>query len=1197
MDQGHSMSDIFTNQFDISPARSQSRAGLALHLLGTGLLYLLLARISLHFVYAPVDVASVWPPSGLALAAVLLTQRRYWPAIFAVLFASITFANLLASNSLLVSLAFAFANCAESLLIASMLARWLGSPLRFDTIREVLIFFMVVTLGNALTAVLGASVAVFAVGVGFWKVWLSWWVADGLGIVLVTPLLLVWTPVYQGSSFYAWGQQSRKWKAEKILEGAALLSASAALSGYLFLVKHLVSADAVLSTYMLFPLLIWAGLRFNQRFMACLLTLISLFAILGTVNNLGQFAGGGDNPENSLQTVQLYLGVLIFTSYVFLAVFSEFKHNGIKLARSEAGYRGLFMNASIGIFYARPDGSFFQVNPRLATMLGYLSSRELLAATSDIGGQIFVDRSNYLELVAAVPQLDGWLQTDCTGRHGAGREILTRVSLRAVKSDGVSPAYLEGFVEDITEPRRIERALLETVQEFRSIVDSSPSAMQLFQLEEDSRLVLTNSNPAADLVLELDHLNLMGQSMDTILPELAKPETMQLCVRVARGEIGNQALEIQFQGSRKDGCFDLHIYGTSPGVIILEYLDITERKLSERITQARGRLLEFAGTHSLDELLQAALDETEALTGSQVGFYHFLEADQATLWLQSWSTRTAQSYCRAEGKGAHYSVDQAGVWADCVREKRAVIHNDYAALLNRKGLPEGHAKLSRELVVPVLRNQKIVAILGVGNKPWDYTERDLQAVVELAELAWDIVGRKRAEQALQKSEALLNETQALAKVGGWEYDCLLKKTSWTREVYQIYGISEERDPIQVIRESGYYEAQDQLVLNEALRLAVEHGQVFDLELRFVTAQGKHLWVRTRGNAILQNGVVSKVTGTIMDISERKMAELALEASEEQLRLAMDASTDGLWDWYPQKNITYFNQAYLAMLGYVQGEVPVTMEGWFDILHPDDQELMRQTNDDWLQGRVRSCEIEIRLRARDGSYKWILSRGKVVKWDADNRPLRIIGTHVDITERKLDEEVQQIVKTKLEGRLVESEAIQESLIQLATRDGLTGLYNRRFMNDSLLHELVRAEREGSTVCVLLLDIDHFKQFNDTYGHQVGDDVLVALSSLLLASTRESDIACRFGGEEFVVILPGADADGALNRAEMIRKDFSLLRTKTDNLGATVSVGLAIYPQHGLTVDDILRAADVAMYAAKNAGRNCVRIFKEFSAIQR
>ena len=134
MDQGRSMSDIFTDQFDIAPARSQSRASLALHLLGTGLLYVLLARISLYFVYAPVGVASLWPPSGLALAAVLLTQRRYWPAMFAVLFTSITFANLLASNSLLVSLAFAFANCAESLLIASMLARWLGfsSQIRYD---------------------------------------------------------------------------------------------------------------------------------------------------------------------------------------------------------------------------------------------------------------------------------------------------------------------------------------------------------------------------------------------------------------------------------------------------------------------------------------------------------------------------------------------------------------------------------------------------------------------------------------------------------------------------------------------------------------------------------------------------------------------------------------------------------------------------------------------------------------------------------------------------------------------------------------------------------------------------------------------------------------------------------------------------------------------------------------------------------
>ncbi len=156
--------------------------------------------------------------------------------------------------------------------------------------------------------------------------------------------------------------------------------------------------------------------------------------------------------------------------------------------------------------------------------------------------------------------------------------------------------------------------------------------------------------------------------------------------------------------------------------------DVTEHKRSEDIMQARLRLMQFATSHTLDELLQTTLDEIEALTGSTIGFFHFLEPDQKTLSLQAWSTNTLQNMCKAEGKGSHYSVDQDGVWADCARQRKPIIHNDYRALTNRKGMPEGHAPIIRELAIPVLRNEKVVAILGVGNKPLDYVPSDVEMV-------------------------------------------------------------------------------------------------------------------------------------------------------------------------------------------------------------------------------------------------------------------------------------------------------------------------------------------------------------------------------------------------------------------------------------------------------------------------------------
>lgn len=181
--------------------------------------------------------------------------------------------------------------------------------------------------------------------------------------------------------------------------------------------------------------------------------------------------------------------------------------------------------------------------------------------------------------------------------------------------------------------------------------------------------------------------------------------------------------------------------------------DITQRKKTEAIMQIRMDLLEFTASHSLEELLQKTLDEIGALTDSPIGFYHFVEDDQETLSLQAWSTRTEQEFCTAEGKGLHYPISQAGVWVDCIRERQPVIHNDYDSLPHRKGMPEGHAAVIRELVVPTIRSGQIVAILGVGNKPSDYDAKDADTVSYLADVAWELVVRKRSEEALRESEA------------------------------------------------------------------------------------------------------------------------------------------------------------------------------------------------------------------------------------------------------------------------------------------------------------------------------------------------------------------------------------------------------------------------------------------------------------
>jgi signal transduction histidine kinase/CheY-like chemotaxis protein len=188
-----------------------------------------------------------------------------------------------------------------------------------------------------------------------------------------------------------------------------------------------------------------------------------------------------------------------------------------------------------------------------------------------------------------------------------------------------------------------------------------------------------------------------------------------------------------------------------------EAKQITEHKRLQDVMKLRLDLMEYAGTHSLEELLQKTLDEIGALTNSPIGFYHFVEPDQKTLSLQAWSTRTVKEFCIAKGKGMHYGIDKAGVWVDCVHERRPVIHNDYISLPHRKGLPEGHAAVIRELVVPIIHKDNVVAILGIGNKPIDYTEKDVELVSFIADVAWDITKRKQAEDELTRSNKDLKE--------------------------------------------------------------------------------------------------------------------------------------------------------------------------------------------------------------------------------------------------------------------------------------------------------------------------------------------------------------------------------------------------------------------------------------------------------
>lgn len=198
------------------------------------------------------------------------------------------------------------------------------------------------------------------------------------------------------------------------------------------------------------------------------------------------------------------------------------------------------------------------------------------------------------------------------------------------------------------------------------------------------------------------------------------------------------------------------------------------------------------------------------------------------------------------------------------------------------------------------------------------------------------------------------------------------------------------------------------------------------------------------------------------------------------------------------------------------------------------------------------------------------------------------------ELKMRREAQAALEAanrELQVHLAQVEALQECLREQALHDPLTGLHNRRYLEEHLPRILAEAQARGKRFCVIILDIDHFKRFNDTHTHLAGDLLLQALAALLRAHVRPTDITCRFGGEEFLLVLPEADLETALRRAEELRSVFSQTRVafQGKQLGATISLGIACFPEHGQTAEALLMCADQAMYRAKAAGRNRVQIW--------
>jgi len=233
------------------------------------------------------------------------------------------------------------------------------------------------------------------------------------------------------------------------------------------------------------------------------------------------------------------------------------------------------------------------------------------------------------------------------------------------------------------------------------------------------------------------------------------------------------------------------------------------------------------------------------------------------------------------------------------------------------------------------------------------------------------------------------------------------------------------------------------------------------------------------------------------------------------------------------------------------------------------------------------DFEFQARRYNGAAIWVKNSARAIK-DGAGRVLWYEGSLEDITFRKQAQVALRQANEGLKARLTEIGMLQEQLRERAIRDPLTNLFNRRYLEEMLDQELSKADRKAYPVSLIMMDIDNFKRINDTYGHKSGDQALQSLADFILSCIRSSDTACRFGGDEFVIVMPEATIGLAYERAEKLRQGVQA-RPMTETGMAdclTVSAGISVYPAHGATREELLRSADQALYLAKAQGRNRV-----------
>ena len=418
----------------------------------------------------------------------------------------------------------------------------------------------------------------------------------------------------------------------------------------------------------------------------------------------------------------------------------------------------------------------------------------------------------------------------------------------------------------------------------------------------------------------------------------------------------------------------------------------------------------------------------------------------------------------------------------------------------------------------------------------------------------------RTEEDLDRAKLRLREAQRIARMGSWTRNFETGETYWSEEAKVVLGLEDAAD---IPHYESLIHPDDIERVTEVVASAYFQGGSYQCDHRVIDKNGFEKHIRLAGQVAL--GEASSPvheTGTVQDITDRKLAEMALQRSEERMRSILNAAPYPilileLAEEYP---VLYANQSAYGLFGLNEAiacEELKSKEFWSA---PEDRSSFIET----VLSEAHVFETEMVMKSQGNRTFWASLTGSQLEFGGIKS---LFISIMDITNRK---------------------RIQQELERLATTDSLTGLYNRRSYFELANKELRRSIRYQQPLALLMMDLDHFKAVNDTYGHQVGDTVLRRFAEVLKYNLREEDLIGRIGGEEFSAVLVSSEEQGAYQVAERIRKgwmeeSFDLLDKQ---VSFTVSIGISIILNEQESIEDVMDRADVGLYNAKRSGRNCV-----------